>query len=357
MSLTLVSALYDLAGREADPRRKTIAHYLEAGEFLFGLDADLVVFGDPGPIAEVEARRRAAGLGERTVAVPLPLEELRSHAELERITAARKANPVENANPSKDTPRFVVLQWGKFELLERAGALDPFAASHLAWIDLGLPFRPHPDDDVFAHPSDKVRLLRMRPYAGDEFDDRAAYFSILRGHLAAGYISGERDRILQAAREFEDLARETLDNGFAPSEEQLLPILCEQTPDAFDFHFGDYDEILVNYLRVRAGAANLLFQLRVARDAELPEPGLEICEAILASLREGTLDCSPAELAELLDECFLAAWYAGDDSDRSLPREIHDIYRERTREDPEFRDIFLRDEIRVRSNFQLLGTT
>lgn len=354
MGLTLVTALYDLAGRERNPRRRTTDHYLEAAGFVIGLDVRLVVFADPDLAPELVRRRQEAGLAERTRVVSLPFEGLQAHRLVEQIAAAREAHPVENANPHKDTHRYVALQWSKFELLERAAELEP-ASSHLAWIDLGLPFRPHPDDRVFERPSDRVRLLRMRPWSPNEMADRGEYFRYMRGLVAGGYVSGAREPLLRVCELFGEEYRGALAAGLAPNDEQLLPLLCDAEPGLFEFHHGDYADILGNYERLRGGASNLAFQLRVARDAGLYARGLELCEAILASHRAGTLECSPAELANLLDECFLAAWYGGE-GDRALAGEIADLYRERVAADPGFRDVYLREEIRVRSNFELLGT-
>ena len=354
MSLTLVSALYDLAGRERNPDRHTVARYLEAGEFLFALDADLVVFADSELAPAIEARRRDAGRAARTRVVTLPLEELAAHALADRIAAARRRHPLRNGNPAKDTPLYAVLQWAKFELVTHAARLDPFTATHLAWIDLGLPARPHPDDRVFERAPDRVRLLMMRPFAAAELADERDYYAYLRGHVAAGYVSGPRRRMLRLCGLFAEEARASLSAGFAPSEEQLLPVLSEREPALFEFHHGDYGHILSNYERLRGGGENLLFQLRVARDAGLQARGLEICQALIASHRDGIFECPSALLAELLDECFLAAWHGGGE-DRALAAEVACVYAERVRADSRFREVFLRDEVRVRSNFDLLG--
>jgi len=354
MGLTLVSALYDLARREQNPRRRTVEDYLQASAFLASRDVDLVVFGDPEPVAEIESQRRASGLAGRTHAVRLPLEELPAYALLDPITRAREEHPVANASPDKDTPLYIALTWSKFDLLQRAAELDPFACSHLAWIDIGLGGRPHPGEDVFGKTARGVRLLMMRPFAEADVTADEDYFSALRGHIAAGYVSGERDRVRHAARLFSSLACGVLDDGFAPSEEQLLPVLCSREPDLFEFHHGDYGHILENYVRPRSSSANLAFQLRVARDLKLHQLALDLCSAVVESHRDGAFAADPAELAALLDECFLAAWYAGDDGNRSLAHEVKRLYIEEIRSDPAFREVYQRDEARVRINFSLL---
>ena len=352
--MTLVTCLFDLAAREAPTTRRTPADYLEAGAFLFGLDQDLVCFADPVLAPEIAARRRAAGLGKRTCVIPLALETLPAHELCDRIDAAQRANPVRNASPVKDTVLYTVLIWSKFELLRRATALDPFGASHLAWIDLGIAARPHPADDVFARPSDRVRVMVMRGFTEHDISDRRDYYSYLRGFISAGYVTGPRDGLLRLCDLFDALASAELADGLAPSEEQLLPVLAVEHSDLFDFHYGDYEGLLCNYVRLRGYAGNLRFQMSDARAEGNFTHGHEIGSRVIESWREGTFECEPEQLAALLDETFIAAWNA-DGPDRAAP--VAALYARLVAELPGFRDVFLRDEVRIRSNFALLPET
>ena len=352
--LTLVSGLFDIAGRERNPRRRPADEFLRDGTLLMELDQDVVVFADPELAPRVQALRDAAGVGARTRVVAVALEDLPAHLLHDRIAAARSEHPVLNANPDKDTVLFTELQWSKFELVRRAIELDPFGASHYAWIDfVNRGDDPHPDDPLFERPSDRVRLLAMRGFRAEELADREDYYAYLRGHLAAGYITADRDRFLRLAEEFDSLARSELDAGFAPSEEQLLPVLCAQEPELFEFHYGDYSHLLANYLQVRGSAGNLLFQLRNARAEGDFGYANEIGGRVVAAQRAGTLECEPEVLADLLDEAFVAAWRVGG-SRSPEAAEIAALYAELVRTVPAFRDAFLRNEIRIRANFEYL---
>lgn len=355
--LTLVTCLFDVATRERNPHRRTAAHYLRASERVLGHDVDLVAFADPEMCEPIAARRREAGLEARTLVVSLRMEDLRAHGLLAQITSARDAHPLLNGGPGKDTPLYAVLQWSKFELVRRAAELDPFDATHLAWIDIGLPgAHPVPADAIFTNPSDRVRLLQMRRIAPEDLADRAAYYAYIRGYVAAGYITAKRDAFLRLCELFEAEAHGALDAGWAPSEEQLLPVLWHEEPELFEFHHGNYGHVLRNYRWIRGSAANLTYQLRESRDAEAYDYGDRLGQAILASHEAGFLECTPGELAELFDECYLAAWYADPDPAHARAARIAGLYLKLAEADSEFRDVFLRHEIRVRSNFELLET-
>jgi Bacterial protein of unknown function (HtrL_YibB) len=352
--LTLVSALFDIGGRERNPRRRSAADYLEVADFVLGLDCDLVLFADPEVATELQARRDSAGLADRTRVVVVELERLPAHRLLPEITAARSSNPIENANPDKDTPLYTVLLWSKTELLRRAVELDPFAATHFAWIDLGLAARPHPADRVFETPSDRIRLLQMRGFDEREIADPRSYYSLFRGHLAAGYICGSREAIVALAALIERETAVILDQGIAPSEEQLVPALALARPELFEFHFGDYAAMLANYVQTRESAPNLLFQLRDARVRDHSAHGELVCDAVLEGLAANVFEADPATLAAILEECYLVAYYR-DAPERLEARTIATMFFELVRVEPDARDVFLRDEVRMRENFGFVG--
>src|SRR5919108_1263551 len=223
--LTLVTALWDLVRRERNPRRTSMEDYLRHAEFLFALRQDVVFFLDGKFARHVAERRAAHGLSERTAVVTTSLEEREPYAALTDIAEARRRGPVWNASPDKDTPTYVALTWSKFDVLREAIGLDPFGAGHFGWIDFGLggvvDTVHHAEDGVFDEPPDGIRLLMMRPFTADQVLS-PAYFDHLWGHVAAGYVAGDRASAERLCELFAEEARVALARGRAPSEEQLL---------------------------------------------------------------------------------------------------------------------------------------
>jgi len=107
-------------------------------------------------------------------------------------------------------------------------------------------------------------------------------------------------------RVFEEVDR-ALADGWAPLEEQVIPLIAARDPDAFEFYAGDYSHILDNYFRPHGSAENLLFQLRVYRKAGELAAARRLGGEIVASLDEGCFDADSATTAALVGELALVS--------------------------------------------------
>ena len=222
-----------------------------------GLGADLLVFGGPGPVAAVRAPRARRPRGPRTL---FPVDSrLPAHPLHDHIAAARRRNPVLTPTRIRTRPCTWCCSGPSSSCSGEQGGWIPFSASHLAWIDLADPSR-------LASRRPRLRAaVQPGPPAGDERVPAADWRTERTTTRSArtrhpGYITPTRPLSAPAA-EFDELARSTME-GFAPSEEQLLPVLSTKHR-AFEFHYGDYDRCSPTTCRCAGAAGNLLFQLRV----------------------------------------------------------------------------------------------
>ncbi len=307
--LTLVTALFDLQRREPS-RERGLEFYLRSGETILSLNQDLVIFTEPELVATIAARRRSAGLESRTHLVPLRLEDFPVWSDVDRIRVARDTSPVHNENPRKDTALYVALTWSKFWMVGEAIRRNPHQSTHFGWIDLGLShvasFRHAQEDGIFTTPSDRIGLTTMRPFDRRDVADLEDYLSLVRGFVACGYLAGSRAAMEKLVSRFENRCRDSLARGFAPSEEQILPLIALDHPELFDVVYADYRSILDNQVYLRS-PVNLLFQLRLGRERGDWDRGADIARRLLQSLESGRFEGSPLELAELFEELSLAA--------------------------------------------------
>lgn len=355
---TIVSCLFDLASREPAPGRRSVDEYLRWGKLLLELDADLICFADPAVAPAVTAGRRDAGLAERTQVVAIPFEATAHAHRLGAVERLRGRRPLRNGNPSKDTARYAIVGWTKLDLVAQAIAANPFGAEHFIWCDFGVARAAitahHAADRVFSEPADHVRLLQMRPLDPGLADDRDRHLSYLWGHFAAALISGPAAGLQAMVEVFGQEMEQALEDGYAPSDEQLLELVVLRRPELFRFYHGDYDHVLENYRRPRGSADNLTFQLRCWRSRQEWGPAAELAGGVVRSIGDGVFAGGGAEVARLLDESFLALYYARPD-DPSAAIAAAELLRDRAHSDPGARDEFLRHELRMRRNLAFAG--
>jgi hypothetical protein len=306
---TLITGLFNLTRREPAFVRRTPAYYFQHGEFLFRLDQDVMFFVEPEFEAEIARRRGAHGLLHRTAVIPVSLEDLPAWSLVPPIRDALSRNPAVHHDPGRDIPPYIAILWSRFDLLERAQALDPFGATHFAWIDMGIAHIARTDhcveDGVFHQPSSRARVLMRRNVSPRDIADRKAYYMNTRGRLAAGYISVPRAMLHKVCDAFRTEALGALSLGIAHRVEAVLSASAAQHPDLFEFHYGNYDHILENYVRIRGSAEWLLELMRACREQGDLARWHDIGERILASHRDGTFVATPDVLAAIMEESLM----------------------------------------------------
>ena len=224
--LTLVTGLFDLGAREDNPRRQSAEFYLEHGREILQLDCDAVVFMEP-PLVEAVGNM-GIDLSRKKI-VPCAFEDMPAYALRGTIEEARRANPLHNANIVKDTPLYGTFQRAKLQLIHRAIDLDPFDASHFAWIDFGIakavPVEHALRTFARATSLDKVELLITGPLAAQP------NWQEIRHAVMAGYIVGDRESLYRFCKYCEEAADRALTQGFAPHDETLLEALAAAHPE------------------------------------------------------------------------------------------------------------------------------
>lgn len=357
MSLTLVTGFFDLAKRENNPKRRQATEYLTHAEFLFRLPYYLVFYVDPEFVSLIQEKRNSYGLKDKTRVNSLPLENSPYYRFKALVEKNRILNPIHNAAPHKDTTLYTIVNWTKFFLIKRVIRENPFMSTHFGWIDFGLSHIATTiyceEDQVFTWLPEKIRILILKSFRPIDIQERRSYFSNLRGFIAAGYITGPRHKMENLADLFDLEVNNALKEGFGPSEEQLLPIICVHHPDLFDFYYGDYDAVLANYRVPRQSMDNILFQLRHCRSTNAHQVTCMICEKFLESYQRGILQISVDQLASLLGEYYFAAYYH-DYPNQERATQIAKLYIHLTKIDPAFHKIFKQQEAHIRNNFSFL---
>jgi len=272
--LALVTCLYDLVKRGRAEHR-TVDWLSVRNDYVLSLDRELVIFTEP----ELEAgflKRRGA---RPTKIVTVPFEELLG---TDRCRAAQRGAFQRNAQKVRTAPIYIQLMWSKYAMLEEA--LKITDASHLAWIDVAIAYvaKPPPQGvDVFADPSDRVRVHVLRNFRKQDVDHQD-YWLHVQGHLAGGLVEGSRAHMHALIDDIWRAIDRAASMELAPLDEELLSYVVGQRVDDFTYSYGDYEDILRNHDEQRAGEANCRWIAEDARRRGLPD----MMKMISPSLKE-----------------------------------------------------------------------
>ena len=279
MSITFVTSFFNLKRAEPEiQRERGLEEYIKHGNWLLQQDISLYIFTEPEYVNLFLAKRRALGFEDKTVVKGLEIKNLPYYYRLGRVKLAREINPMRNANPNKDTPLYTLLTWCKFDFVFTVIKENPFISTHFGWIDFGIKHVANTDfierDQTFTIKDGPIRLLTLRiPYASDKLNNSVIrsghqnhieyqslmehFFAYERGLVAAGFITGYVEywkKFIQLFREELDICLKLL---YAPSEQQLIPILMKKHPALFSTYVGDYESILSNYKFFRRNLFNI----------------------------------------------------------------------------------------------------
>jgi len=316
-SITLVTALFDLGAREGSARR-SIDEYLQHTKWVMQLPVPIVIYAESSILPKLLEQRR--GLEALTLTKEITLEDSKYYPYLGRIKASRSKNPIRNANPIKDTPNYCVVNWTKFDLLQRVATENPFKTTHLAWIDAGLSHVAdvgHFLEDRLLQPTDRIKLLVLRLFHKNDLLNLKDYLSILRGLVGSGYVSGSVGNIQLLCQRVQTTV-DNLISEFAPSEKQLMPLLDLMYPEMFEHYYGDYKSTFTNYRTVRGDWGHLLWMMITGRNSNYHAKVVKVGTAIF----ESTHVPPPDILNRMYQECVSSAFYV----DRALAVKLHRMW-------------------------------
>ncbi len=263
--VTLVTALVDI-GRDAlapSFSRSFEAHYLPRFEQLLQTPLPMIVHVEPA-LERVVWRHRHPSNTAVVLVDRAALEQQPGFHDIQRIRGDQHWQaqaPWLSESPQAGLAHYNPLVFSKIRWLAEAAESNPFAASHLFWIDAGLTHTVAPSH--LASPSLAAGLVDAAdaflwvefPYVtGAEIHGfpRDAVASLagvdaVERVARGGFFGGPAARIGEVAAEFDDLARTTLAEGLMGTEESLFTILAHRTPSRYAHYLIESNGLLAPF--------------------------------------------------------------------------------------------------------------
>ncbi len=258
----VVSALYDLAQRESEPRRRPVAEYLELSRFLFVSPVDLHIFCEPDLVVSLEQMVPLRPEGYLTQIQALAFEDLpewrSGQRAAEGLADGSITRTASTSNYVKDSPAAQTVWWSKCGLMKRA------ADAHLRgneetvwWVDCGI---------IHACELPVSQQLELghvaRPVFGKLFDfdhvkhDRTDFLRRGVTCVAGGILGVPVSRIDELVSMFSERLQATLDQGLFVNDEALYS--CLAIDIECDLVETTFHRLLVDVARFGRSEANVV---------------------------------------------------------------------------------------------------
>ena len=228
----VVTALYDLAQRESEPRRRSVAEYLALSRFLFVSPVDLHVFCEPDLVASLEQMVSLRPVGYLTQIQALAFEDLPEWRSGQRavqgLADGSIARAASTSNHVKDSPAAQTVWWSKFALMKRA------ADAHLVgneetvwWVDCGIIHGCLLPESQLLELGDIARPVFGQVCNFDHIkDDITDYLRRGVTCIAGGILGVPVSQIDELAVTFSERLQATLDQGLFVNDEALYSCLA-----------------------------------------------------------------------------------------------------------------------------------
>lgn len=244
---TFVTGFINLSALENNDKRRSPGTYIKHARKLLQKDIYLYLFLEEDLIEAVREEREKNGLLEKTYIKKFSYQELYTYPFFEAVKKNREVNTVVNANGVKDTASYITVVNAKMDLVRQVVKHNPFKSSHFGWVDFGIYHVAIEGGDPFHITVDKMKLQLMEPFSKDKTLSSQQQYRRIQGKISAGYMTGSASYWLSFAKAFYEEMEDAIRNGFGPSEEQIFPVLSIKQPEMFEFYYGKYETILVNY--------------------------------------------------------------------------------------------------------------
>lgn len=308
---TLVTGYFDLTvmpdANDAIRARPTSMYLDENAHSTLSVEQPLVVFTESKYVEKIWAIR-PKHLHHFTKVVAMSFNDFPMTRHRDRIIKNRGGN---SGCPSdhRNTASYYLFCVARMAMLKKAIADNTFKSTHFAWINICIERMGYKN---VQHLNEALRQQRQKfstcwiNYVPPEIvSDLNRYFDgdkcVGRTGMCSGFFTGNARYMKLVCDKVEEEFMRCLQAGYGHADEQLFNRVYLKHPDLFDWHIGDYQEMITNYAAVYDAPEKPLRNLITgAHDARDWPVVARACDILLASYLAGKCTLSEFDLQELL---------------------------------------------------------
>ncbi len=291
-----------------------IDDYIKWSEFVLSLPVQLVIYCEEDLVDTFRQIRRKHVPDEHTQFVIKAFADLPYYRYLEKVRQNRLT--VKPCFDPRNSPEYFTIICSKFTLLNDTIDQNYFGQedNFYAWIDFGLVKNSGPDYDSIKAITNvyrrKCSFCYINYTAEHIMNDYDKYYSRIRWGTACGFFTADRTHMKQLCIFFDEEAVKTIELGYGHGEEQVIAVIYHEHPELFEFYYGDYNELLCNYVYPIRNIQNILFNfVNNTRECSKNDLCYLACEKVWQSYITGRCDLLLEQVVKLTEEFFICAFY------------------------------------------------
>jgi hypothetical protein len=250
---TIVTMFYDIRSLENNGGNvKKIDEYLELSKkFILTLPFNIIFFIDENKeiFDFIYTFRKNLHLLDKTFIYICDFKTTFYYQYLHKLEELQNIYIITNRSLIKDTPYYVILNNNKFYFIEKACNLNPFNSSHLIWMDFGINHVSKDTNSIHKWINkipDKIKQMCLNPFIENISDKE--YFKEIHHNTAGGLFSGSIENMKKYSELFKKKTLQIYDENWYQLDEAVMTIVHKENPELFDLYYGNYYELISNYL-------------------------------------------------------------------------------------------------------------
>jgi hypothetical protein len=303
---TVVTAYFDLtkktdASQQIKERDRN--HYLVNSIATLSLDQNMIIYCEPEN-EEFMRSLRPAWLLTKTQFVTMSFEDFPLTKYREQIIENRKQFPYKFDD--RNTASYYLLCMSRYDMLKRTIEQNPFNSTHFAWLNICIERMGFTNlielDNVFLQNRNKFSTCYIDYRAKELVENPPNYYR--NGGLCSmcsGFFTGNSYYMKEFCNEVEKAFMDYLKVGYGHADEQLFSVVYFRKPELFDVYYGDYLQMVRNYVYVKEAPhspLNLLIQNSFNHQDYVT--CLKGCRTLIESINKGYVNLNEADTKRLM---------------------------------------------------------
>jgi hypothetical protein len=250
---TVVTSYFNMSRIPDSPnsmKTRNGKEFLKDAAMTMGLEQNLVVYCDYESVKILKAMR-PAHLESKTKYITIEFSRLDSYTKYYQKIADVRNKTKYNVD-IENTASYYLLCMTKYDLLLKTMINNPFNSTHFAWCDITIETKCWKNGIIFPKIWKEFRDKLSVCYIDYQprslaINNVKEYYRWGRCSMANGFFTGNKINMVSFCNEMIKAFEDMLSQDVGHTDEQLISIVYFRRPEIFEFYYGDYTEIIMNY--------------------------------------------------------------------------------------------------------------